>query len=94
MFNGPKVSAPAAVWPGMDKIAGTLQTALSGIDRSARRLDRAAQDVASASVRRSEPVDLVDPLVRALEAQRALEASAKVVERTDKMLGTLLDTFV
>lgn len=78
----------------MEKIAGTLQTALSGIERSAQRLERAAQDVASASARRSEPVELADPLVRALEAQRALEASAKVVERTDAMLATLLDTFV
>ncbi len=78
----------------MDKISGSLQTALAGIDRSAKRLDQAAQDVASATARRGEPVDVVDSLVQALEAQLALEASAKVMERADEMLGTLLDTFV
>ena len=78
----------------MDKISGSLQTALAGIDRAAQRLDKAAQDVASATARRSEPVEVVDSLVQALEAERALEASAKVMERADEMLGTLLDTFV
>lgn len=75
----------------MDKISGVLPVALGGIQRASRKLDEAAQQVASASVRRDE---LADPLVRALEAQRALEASANVVHRADEMLGTLLDTFV
>jgi hypothetical protein len=78
----------------MDKISGSLQAGLAGIERATRRLDRAAHEIATAPARRDEPVELVDPLVRALEAQRALEASAKVVERTDEMLRTLLDTFV
>ena len=76
----------------MDKIAGTLQGALGGIERASRKLDRAAHEIAAAAVRRGEPIELVDPLVRALEAQRALEASANVVRRADRTLGTLLDT--
>ena len=76
----------------MEKIAGTLQGALGGIERASRKLDRAAHEIATAPARRGEPIELVDPLVRALEAQRALEASANVVRRADRMLGTLLDT--
>ena len=78
----------------MDKISGVLQIALGGIDRASRKLRDAAQEVAAAPAHRNEPTDLVDPLVRALEAQRAFEASANIVRRTDEMLGTLLDTFV
>jgi len=78
----------------MDKISSVLPIAMGGIERASRKLNDAAQEVASAPVRRDEPTELVDPLVRALEAQRALEASANVVRRADEMLGTLLDTFV
>lgn len=77
----------------MDKISGVSETALSGIQNSLKKLNQSAQEVASASVRRTEPTELVEPLVDAIEAQRALEASAKVLKRTDQMLGTLLDTF-
>jgi len=75
----------------MDKISGVAQIALGGIRSNLRRLDAAAHEVATAPVRRAEPTDLVDPLVAALEAQRALEASASVLKRADEVLGTLLD---
>ena len=77
----------------MDKIPGVTATALGGIKTSLRHLDEAAHEVATAPVRRAEPAELVDPLVDALKAQRALEACAKVLQRADEMLGTLLDTF-
>jgi hypothetical protein len=77
----------------MDKISGITETALGGIQAALKKLDQAASEVATAPVRRAEPTELVDPLVDALEAQRALEASAKVAQRADEMLGTLLDTF-
>jgi hypothetical protein len=77
----------------MDKISGITESALGGIQTGLRKLNKAANEVATAPVRRTEPTELVDPLVDALEAQRALEASAKVLQRTDEMLGTLLDTF-
>ena len=77
----------------MDKINGISESALGGIQASLKKLNQSAQDVASASVRRTEPTDLVEPLVDAIEAQRTLEASAKVLERADRMLGSLLDTY-
>jgi hypothetical protein len=77
----------------MDKISGITESALGGVQTSLRKLNQAAHDVATAPVRRTEPTELVDPLVDALEAQRALEASAKVLQRADEMLGSMLDTF-
>jgi hypothetical protein len=77
----------------MDKITGITETALGGIQTSLKKLNQAANEIATAPVRRTEPTELIDPLVDALEAQRALEASAKVLKRTDDALGTLLDTF-
>ena len=78
----------------MDKISGISDSALGGVQASLKKLNRAANEIATAPVRRTEPTELVDPLVDALEAQRALEASAKVLQRADQVLGTLLDTFV
>jgi len=78
----------------MDKISRVTSTALGGIQTSLKKLEKAANEIATAPVRRAEPAELVDPLVDALEAQRALEASAKVLQRADQVLGTLLDTFV
>jgi hypothetical protein len=77
----------------MSKISGITDTALGGIQTSLKKLNRAAHEVATASVRRTEPTALADALVDALEAQRALEASAKVLQRADQVLGKLLDTF-
>jgi hypothetical protein len=77
----------------MDKITGITDSALRGIQTSLKKLDRAASDIATAPVRRTEPTELAGSLVDALEAQRTLEASAKVLKRADQMLGTLLDTF-
>jgi hypothetical protein len=83
----------------MDKISGVTDSALGGIQRSLKKLNQAAHEIATAPVRRTEPTEptepteLIDPLVDALEAQRALEASAKVLQRADQVLGTLLDTF-
>ena len=75
----------------MDKISSVLQTALGGVQSSLKRLDTAAQKIATAPVRRDEPTDLADPLVEALVAQRSLEASAAVMRRADDALGALLD---
>jgi hypothetical protein len=75
----------------MDKISGVLQTARGGIQSSLKRLDTAAQKIATASVRRGDPSEFADPLVEALVAQRSLEASAAVVRRADDAFRTLLD---
>ena len=78
----------------MDKISRISDSALGGVQASLKKLNRAANEIATAPMRRAEPTELVDPLVDALEAQRALEASEKVLQRADQVLGTLLDTFV
>ncbi len=78
----------------MDKISGIFQTALGGVQSSLKRLDTAAQKIATAPVRRDESTELADPLVEALVAQRSLEASAAVMRRADDMLGALLDALV
>ena len=78
----------------MDKISRIGDSALGGVQASLKKLNRAANEIATAPVRRTEPTELVDPLVDALEAQRALEASEKVLQRANQVLGTLLDTFV
>jgi hypothetical protein len=77
----------------MDRISSTLQIALGGVQRSLKGLNKAAHEIATAPVRRAEPTELVDSLVYALEQQHALEASAKVIERTDDALSTLIDSF-
>ena len=75
----------------MDKISGVFQTALGGVQSGLRKLDEAAQKIATAPERRAEPTELADPLVDALVAQRAIGASAAVMKRADDMLGSLLD---
>ena len=84
----------AAVFAAVDKISGVFQTALGSVQSSLKRLDTAAQKIATAPVRRDEPTELADPLVDALVAQRSLEASAEVIRRADDALGTLLDALV
>lgn len=70
-----------------------IQSALSGIQTSYRGLEGAAHEIASATGERDDAIELVEPLVHAIEEQRALEASANVLERSDEALGTLIDTF-
>jgi hypothetical protein len=74
----------------MDKLASITQTALGGIQRSLDGLRTTAHDVATTSVNQPDPAALADQTLRALEQQRALEAAAKVLERTDDALGLLL----
>ena len=75
----------------MDKIDSVLRTALGGIQTNLRKLNDAANEIATAPVRGAEPTDFDKALVDALEAQRAIEASAVVMRRADQALGTLLD---
>ena len=81
----------AVVPPGMDKITGLNQTALDGIQRGMRKLHEAAHEIATAPVERSEPTELVKPLVEMIEAQRAIEASAVVLRRANDALDSVLE---
>jgi flagellar hook-associated protein FlgK len=75
----------------MDKIAGVNQTALDGIQRGMRKLHEAAHEIASAPVEGKEPVELTEPLVEMIEAQRAIEASAVVMRRANDAFDSVLE---
>jgi hypothetical protein len=75
----------------MDKITGINTTALDGIQTNLRKLHEAAHAIASAPARDAEPVELIEPLVEMIEAQRAIEASAVVLRRADDAFDSVLD---
>lgn len=77
----------------MNTTLSVFTTALGGIQRNFRGLTADAHQIATAPVERTDPLDLVEPLVSALQHQRGLEASAYAMRRADDALGTLLDTF-
>ena len=89
MSSEAKVSSRAAVPGGIDKITGINTTALDGIQTNLRKLHEAAQQIASAPARGAEPVDVVEPLVEMIEAQRAIEASPVVLRRANDALSVL-----
>ena len=75
----------------MSKIPSATESALSGIQAGLRKLHEAAHEIATASVERADPVELADPLVKMLEAQRAIEASAAVMRRANAALDSILE---
>ncbi len=91
MSSAAKVLLRAVVTVVMDKIDSVLRTALGGIQTNLRKLNDAANEIATAPARGAEPTDFDKALVEALEVQRAIEASAVVMRRADQALGTLLD---
>jgi hypothetical protein len=74
----------------MDAVASVSHAALAGIDRNLRALGKTAQQIA-APADRAEPGGLAEPLVRAQEQRQAIQASVRVLECADRMLGALLD---
>jgi hypothetical protein len=56
-----------------------------------RKLHGAAHVIATAPVERTEPTELVRPLVEMLEAQRAIEASAVVLRRANDAMDCVLE---
>lgn len=76
---------------GMDKITGINTTTLDGIQTSLRKLHEAAHEIASAPAREAEPVEVIEPLVEMIEAQRAIEASATVLKRANDAFDSVLE---
>ena len=74
----------------MDKITGINTTALDGIQTNLRKLHEAAHEIASAPASQAEPVELIEPLVEMIEAQRAIEASAVVLKRANDAFDSVL----
>ena len=75
----------------MDKITGINMTALDGIQTNLRKLHEAAHRIASAPARGAEPVEVAEPLVEMIEAQRAIEASAAVLRRAHDAFDSVLE---
>ena len=75
----------------MDKITGINQTALEGIQRGMRKLQEAAHEIAAAPATQAEPVEVIEPLVEMIEAQRAIEAAAVVIRRTNDAVDSMLE---
>jgi flagellar basal body rod protein FlgC len=76
----------------MDKITGINTTALDGIQTNLRKLHEAAHKIAAAPAQGAEPVEVIEPLVEMIEAQRAIEASAVVLRRANDALDSVLDS--
>ncbi len=77
----------------MNTTYSVLTSALGGIQQNLRGLKADAHRLATTAVERTDPLELADPLVSALQHQRGLEASAAALRHADDAIGTLLDTF-
>ncbi len=75
----------------MDKITGLNTTALDGIQTNLRKLHEAAHKIASAPAEGADPVEIIEPLVDMIEAQRAIDASAVVLRRANDALDSVLE---
>ena len=68
-------------------------TASAGISQGTEQVRRAAQDVVGATTER--PVEGADKLAESAtdlkQAERSVEANAKVLEAADKTLGSIID---
>lgn len=90
----------------MEISGNAFSAGLSGIQAGQRRVDQAASDIANAGVAPQQPmenasaardpadnpVDLADSLVSLSQGRNEVQASARVVETADEVLGTLIDT--
>jgi len=75
-----------------------LSAGLAGIQQGQQKVTQAAQEVASANTQRpvqpnqaAQQTDLAKSLLDEKQGQRQVEASAKVVEASDQMIGSLVD---
>ncbi len=73
-----------------------ISSGLAGIKTGLAIVNKSAQDIATAPVRAQEgevdTADLAESIVGLQAGENQIEASAKVVETADEMLGTLIDT--
>lgn len=71
----------------------SLQTGLQGVQNGIRKVEQAADEIASSGTTESlDPADLATSLVDLKQGELQVKASAEVIETEDEVLGTLLDT--
>ena len=77
-------------------VSSIQQTGLEGIQRGLQGIEKSAKEIAIGSVTDSASGvnSFVEPVMELKLYERSIEASAKVVEVADEVLGTLLDTVV
>lgn len=74
------------------QISGAAQYGMLGIQRGMTGMERNAADIASADrLNGTATTDVSQPLVEQRENLRQVEASAKVVQAGDAMVGSLID---
>ena len=66
-----------------------FQSGLTGIQKGLSGLDRQASKIASADTMNNG--DVTTPLVNMIPDKQLVQASAKVIQTSNDMLGTLLD---
>jgi flagellar hook-associated protein FlgK len=73
-------------------IINALSTGILGIQRGLAQAQQSASTIASTdSMTSDHAVDLAEPMVNLMQARNQVEASARVVETIDEMLGTVID---
>ncbi len=75
----------------MNTIGNAQQMGALGIQRGVQQVERCAASTASAESFSGARYDLVDSLVGLEEGKHQAQASAKVVQAADNMIGSLLD---
>lgn len=70
-------------------------TSANGIQRSTEGLQQEAQNIArTGSEKDFDPKDVAKSLVKSKQHLRGVEASARVIEVTDRAVGHLIDVIV
>lgn len=77
-------------------LSSIQQTGLEGIQRGLQGVEKSANEIVKAGVTNNTAgvASFVEPVADLKLYERSIEASAKVVQVADEVLGTLLDTVV
>ena len=86
----------------MEISGNAFSSGLSGIQAGQRRVEQAASEIASNTLPTQAPTeappaqqaDMAESLVGLMQGRNEVQASARVVETADEVLGTLIDTRV
>ena len=68
-----------------------LQSGLSGVQSGMKSLNQNAAKIASNSLPQNENKSITDPLINMIQDKQQIQASAKVIEASNSMLGSILD---
>jgi len=77
-------------------LSSIQQTGLEGIQRGLQGIEKSASEIVKLGTTNdaSGSTSFVEPILELKLYERSIEASAKVVQVADEVLGTLLDTMV